>query len=298
MTAENEKKNENANFIIEKLFEYDDYRSFLKDYFEEQRRLKSFFSHRYFAQKAGFSSHSFCAYLMEGKRNLTFESIRKLIKGMSLGGKKAQYFEALVFYNQAKTAQDKEQHLKSLQRIRRSTEFYKLNPKQAAYYDHWYLPVLRELAVYSDWKDDYTRLGRMVRPALSADEARKGIQTLLDIELLVKNADGSYSQPSLVISAESIPGYVLRGARRDMILRAIEASDYYNRDERHLSYSVLATSRRVFDQATQLLDEVRKKILLLAMEDETVDGIYAVNLNLFPLSHPIAAQDSEKGDKS
>ncbi len=295
MTAESP-KNENNNHIIEKLFEYDDYRSFLKDYFDEQRRLKSFFSHRYFAQKAGFSSHSFCAYLMEGKRNLTFDSVRKLIKGMSLAGKKAQYFEALVFYNQAKTANDKEQHLRSLQRIRRSTEFYRLNPKQASYYDHWYLPVLRELAVYAEWGGDFTRLGRLVRPAISADEARKGIQKLIEIELLQENPDGSYSQPSLVISAETIPGYVLRGARRDMILRAIEASDHYSRDERHLSYSVLATSRKVYEQASQMLDEVRKKILVLAMEDEQVDGIYAVNLNLFPLSQPIH-KDSEKGDK-
>lgn len=285
---------ENANKTVEHLFEYDDYRSFLKDYFDEQRRLKSFFSHRYFAQKAGFSSHSFCAYLMEGKRNLTFESIHKLVKGMGLSGKRAQYFEALVFYNQARTAQDKETHYRALQRIRRSTEFYRLNNKQTAYYDHWYLPVLRELAVYSTWGGDFAKLAKLVRPSITVEEAKKGIQTLIDIELLKDNGDGTYFQPSLVVSAEKIPGYVFRSARREMILRAIEASDHYTPQERHMSYSILATSKKVFDQASQMLDEVRKKILVLAMEDDDVDGVYALNLHLFPLSQSIPKQGDGK----
>lgn len=285
---------EEGNVTIEHLFEYDDYRAFLKDYFEEQRKIKAYFSHRYFAQKAGFSSHSFCAYLMEGKRNLTFESIHKIVKGIGLNAKRAQYFEALVFYNQALTAEDKEKFHKEMQSIRRSTEFYRLNTKQVAYYDHWYLPVLRELVIYTNWQGDYTKLAKMVKPAITVDEAKSGVQTLLDIELISKNDDGGYTQPALVVTAEKIPGYVIRGARREMILRAVEASDYYPPSERHLSYSILATNKKVFDQASQMLDEVRKKILVLAMEDDDVDGVYALNLHLFPLSQPISKTGERK----
>lgn len=296
-------KNENiqgeipANHISDRIFEYDDYRSFLRDFFEEQRRLKSFFSHRYFAQKAGFNSHSFCSYIMDGKRNLSFESIRKMVRGVGITGKKAKFFETLVFYNQSKDMKDREDHYFLLQRIRRSTEFFKLHQKHITYYDHWYYPVLRELAIYSDWKGDYRKIGKMLRPSLTADEARKGIENLVDIGLLEKVSAGTYKQNSPLLSAEGIPGFVFKEARRNILLRALEASDHYDKSERHMAYSILATSKDVYNEATKLLDETRKRILVMAMEDEQVDGIWAINMNLFPLSHNIdVALPPKKGD--
>ena len=106
--------------VIDKLFDYDNYRILLKDYFEEQRELKSFFSHRYFAQRAGFGSHSFCAYIMDGKRNLSHTSIPKMVKGLGLKGKKAEYFTTLVNYNQSRNEKDRDVYYKALQRLRKS----------------------------------------------------------------------------------------------------------------------------------------------------------------------------------
>ena len=42
---------------------------------------------------------------MDGKKNLSVESINKMINGLELEGKPARYFEILVLYNQAKTLQ-------------------------------------------------------------------------------------------------------------------------------------------------------------------------------------------------
>ena len=135
------------NQIVERIYEYDNYRSFLKDYFTEQKRCRNCFSYRFFAQRAGFASSSFCAHVIDGKRNLTSDSLRKMIRGLKLNGKAASYFEALVSFNQAKTVEDREHWFRVLERLRKSTLFYKVNHKQYAYYDEWYYPVVRELAV-------------------------------------------------------------------------------------------------------------------------------------------------------
>ena len=66
--------------VIEHLFDYDDYRRFLEDYFEEQKSLKPVFSHRFFAAKAGFSSSSYCLNVIRGRFNLSIKSIDKLAK--------------------------------------------------------------------------------------------------------------------------------------------------------------------------------------------------------------------------
>jgi uncharacterized protein (TIGR02147 family) len=270
--------------VCDRIFEYDNYREFLQDYFEEQRKHKSFFSHRYFAQKAGFNSHSFCAYIMDGKRNLSHESIKKMVKGLGLAGKKADYFEALVDYNQSLEDEEREKFYKNLQRLRKATEFYRVNAKQLAYYDHWYYPVVRELAVYSDWNGDFEKLANLVRPAIPVEDAEKAIKTLLEIGMLELREDGLYYQPSQVVTAEKIPGYIFKNARRDFIRKAIEASEIIPKSERHISYSILAMSRKTFDEASKLIDEVRKKILVLAMEDEQVDGVFDLNIQMFPLT--------------
>ncbi len=288
----------NANSLAERIFEYDDYRTFLVDFFEEQKRLKSFFSHRYFAQRAGFSSHSFCAYIMEGKRNLSHGSIKKMLKGLGLDGKKAQYFEALVFYNQSKSTSDREESFKLLQRIRKSTDFYRVNSKQISYYDHWYYPVVREAAVYANWGGDFAKLGKLIRPSITAEQAREAVETLVAIQLLQREADGTYLQPALVVTAEKLPGYVFKNARREFYQRGVEASDSIPKEERHLAYTVLAMSNATFQEAARMLDEVRKKILVLALEDEQVDGVFDLNMQLFPLTQPIAANELPKGGKS
>ena len=111
------------NIIVEKVYEYDNYRFFLKDYFVEQKRLKSVFSHRHFAKRAGFASSSFCAHVIDGKRQLTEKSLKKILKGLSIRGRKATYFRYLVMYNQAITVEDREHYFKKLDRIRKNTEF-------------------------------------------------------------------------------------------------------------------------------------------------------------------------------
>ncbi|MBD3243551.1 MAG: TIGR02147 family protein [Chitinivibrionales bacterium] len=273
--------------ISEQVFRYDNYRFFLRDYFREMKRMKAVFSHRYFAQKAGFASSSFCAHVIEGKRNLTHESLRKMLRGLGLGGKAASYFEALVHYNQAKTLEDREHFFRVLERLRKSTEFYKIHQKQFAYYDEWYYPVIRELAVYADWGGDYDKLARLVRPSVTPDKARKALETLVDIGLLVRRNDGSYAQCAETVSAETVPSAVTRKTRKEFILRAIEAMERMPVDDRHVASATVALSEERYRELLERLNELRKEILEAAMDDDAVEGVYHFNFQAFPLSMPL-----------
>jgi len=57
------------------LYRYEDYRLYLKGYFALQKKVENGFSHRAFAKLAGFSSSSFCLHVMDGRKNLSAESI-------------------------------------------------------------------------------------------------------------------------------------------------------------------------------------------------------------------------------
>ena len=281
--------------VADRIFEYENYRLFLADFFNEQRRIKPQFSLRFFAHHAGFSSHTFCDNIIKGIRNLSLESIPKMSAAVGLSGSAASFFETLVQYNQAKTAIERERTLRELSKIRSGLRFYRIQEQQYAYYRFWYLPVIRELAVYVEWHEDFRMLGSLVRPQLSAAEARGAVETLLDIGILARDPDGRYYQTSTVVTAEGVPGHIVKAARSEYLLRAIEAAETLSPDRRHMAYATIAMNRNTYEIAVQKLDNLRREILAMAAEDTEVDSVYCMSTQLFPLVNSSLRSSDGKG---
>lgn len=272
------------NKVISKIFEYENYRSFLKDYFSEQKQLKKIFSHRYFAKMAGFASSSFCSHVMDGKKNLSVKSILKMITGLELEGKAARYFETLVLYNQATTLHERELFFTQLNKIRKSTKFYRVNKKQFAFYDKWYYSVIRELVVYSDWNGDYARLGKMVVPPISKEKAKKSVEMLLEIGLLNKDTSGMYHQRSKVITGESAPSVAINKLKKEFLFKAIDSEEKFKKPHKYSSSVTLSMSMENYNKAKKMIDELRRQILIMAMDDPKVEKVFQANFQMFPLT--------------
>lgn len=282
-----------TNGVVDNLFEYDNYRFFLKDYFEAQKKIRSTFSHRYFAQKSGFNSSSFLHHVIHGKRSLTEISLMKIIKGLNLKGRKAKYFKHLVLYNQTKDLEHREKIFKVLEQIRNDEGFKLINEKQLKYFEEWYYPVIREMAVYSNWENDYTKLGRMLIPSLSADKVKDAIELLLEIEMLVKNQDGSYSHEHPILTAGNIPLSTTRKIRRKHLRLAELAMETMPVDKRLISGTTVVMSKENYFKTIDKIDEFRKMIMLEALDDPKTEGVFQFNFQAFPLSHDI---DKYKGN--
>ena len=100
--------------IFPNVFEYTDYRKFLKDYYEDNKGKKPYFSYRYLSKKAGINASAFFKYVIEGKRGLTKTSIMKTVQAVGFSEDEAQYFENLVYFNQARTLKEKDAFFKNL----------------------------------------------------------------------------------------------------------------------------------------------------------------------------------------
>jgi len=280
------------------IYRYEDYRIYLKDYFAEQKKEGKGFSHRSFAKLAGFSSSSFCLHVMGGSKNLSTESIKKLIQALGLNGAASRYFEALVCYNQAKTLHDREFHFSELNKIRKNTLFYRVNKHQFVLYSEWYYSVIRELAVYSDWNGNYQLLGKMVVPPLSAEKAKKAVDTLVDAGLLIYNENGTLRQNSPVVSADAAPAVVVNKLKKDFMLKAIEAEEKFRKPVKYSSSATLSMSLQNFKKAKVMIDELRQKLLTMAMNDAEVEQVFQVNFQMFPLSGQIKKSkvDNDESD--
>lgn len=92
------------------VFEFLDYRKYLLHYYKATKVRQRHFSFRVFAEQAGIKSPSFIKHVIDDERNLTRSVTEKLCTAMNFSPKEALYFTALVHFNQAKTALQKQEH--------------------------------------------------------------------------------------------------------------------------------------------------------------------------------------------
>lgn len=275
------------NSVLKKIFEYDNYRQFLGDFFTEQKKLSEKFSNRYFALKAGFKSSSFLLSVIKGRYNLTHSTIQKTVKALGIDGIMANFFENLVFQNQAHDYESREKHQQKLEELRKQSNFYKLDKRQYEYIKKWYFLVVREVATLFNWNDDFRLLAKHIRPSISTEEARAAITLLIDIGLLYKDDTGAYHQNNASLNLAGIPKYLLTNLKKQLILRGIDAIEIMNKNERFAAFSTLTLSKESFTFACDILDEARKKIIGKALNDTHPEKVYEMNVLLFPVSQPI-----------
>lgn len=276
--------------IKEHLFDYDDFRKFLQDYFEEQKKLRTIFSHRFFAAKAGFSSSSYCLNVIKGRFNLTAKSIEKLAKAMDFEPLQKQYFEALVEYNQAEQVEKRESAWEHILEIRKQIEFTHLTNREHAYFSRWYYPVIRECAASGDWNGDYIKLARSLDPVITVDEAREAVKDLVDWGLLKKIDDSHFEETSQMLDATGVAPIALRQIRREYIQHAIGAVESKPKTERFAAFTTLAMSESSYDYAVEVMEEARKKIIARVANDSNVERVYEAMFVMFPMSKKLTKE--------
>lgn len=278
---------------IDKLFDYDDYRRFLKDYFDEQKKMRAAFSHRFFAAKAGFSSSSYCLNVMRGRFNLTEKSIAKMTKAMGLGRGQSKYFAALVEYNQAKRVEERESAWNEIVQIRSENEFVHVSREQKEYFSKWYYPVLRELVCHPNFDGDMMHLARTVVPPISTEEARSAVENMQRWKLIRKISDKKFERTAQMLDAKNVSPMDLRKIRREYVQQAIGAVETKAPGERFAAFTTLAMSEKSYDYAVKVLEDARQKIMAKASDDPAVEKVYELMIVAYPMSEKLGKGDGK-----
>lgn len=277
---------------MQELFLFNDYRRFLHEYYEDQKRRKRFFSYRYFAQKAGIRSHSFLKSVIEGKRNLTAGTTEKFVAALGLNGREAGYFTALVRHNQAKTAKEKLETFSHLQSLGIGVQEELLKNGQYAYYAKWCAPILRELICLYDFKQDFELMGKSVVPAVSAEEAKSAVDLLLKLGLVERRRDGIYRQTKASIKADSaFNSLAVRAFMETALEHAKQALYMADKRERHISSVTLGISASGYKALIAEIQTFKDRVKSIVIGDEGTSRVYHLNLSLFPGSREMRMQE-------
>ena len=267
------------------IFKYQDYRTYLKEYYEEQKRQKSYFSYRYFSKLAGINSSAFLPYIIKGERNLTKKSILKISTAIGHTKEEADYFENLVFFNQAKKIAEKSHYYSKLIDKREPLDITTITSDKYEFYRNWYHSVLREVISYTPTTQDYTRLGALLLPPISREEVKKSITLLEKLGFIRKKDDGTFEQSeSLIMSApKGQDSFVIEQFQVEMLKRAISSYDTISRKERMSASTTFCISKETFELFKKKTREFRKELLEIAQLDSNPEMVYQYTFNLFPL---------------
>lgn len=273
------------NPVVPSIFEYDNYRLFLSDAYAALKSTNKKFSFRYFARICGFKAHSFLRLVMQGKSNLSPESIEKVAKAFKFNHEETRFFKNLVQLNQATTSEEKQVFAKAILKSQTYRKIHPIRETQFQYFSQWYYSVVRELVGLPGFKEDPEWIARHTIPEIKTEEASQAIESLLKLELLARDENGQLVQTQKVVSTPSeVASAYVANWHREYLKKAAESIDTVPRELRDISAVSLGFSKENVKIIKEMVANFRREVVQLALQQSPRDSLYQLNIQFFPLS--------------
>ena len=265
------------------IFAYLSHRDWLRAAWKVRKERDPRFSHRWIAQRVGFSSSSMFSDILKGGRKISPAVAMGLGKAFGLVGSQARYFELLVLHDQAETEEERRIHLERLVRLRRPC-IPDVQSGQMEFFSRWWNLAVRELLDTYPCEGDPRDLARRVSPPIKPEQARRSLELLAELGLAVRGDDGIWRKAESVLTADGSRHQRVRDFQREALRLGLEALDRHGSDRSDISTLTLSVSNTTLDSIRARIAEMRREILEMARADNRAQKVVQLNFSLFPLS--------------
>lgn len=276
------------------IFEFLDYRSYLRAYYKAAKENVPAFSFRFFARRAGLSSPSFLRHVMRGERNIG-TTTDNFTDALGLNEEEAAFFALLVEFDQAESDGEAEQAFEKLAASRRFRNARRLDKAMFEYLTHWYYPAIREMVVRADFQDDPAWIASQLIPTITPEEAEVAVSTLLELGLLERAEDRRLRRgESSVTTGHEVRSLAIADYHRQMLERAGESIELIPREYRDLGAMTVCISPATIAEVKKRVHAFREILFQLCESDQNPQVVFQINTQIFPLS---ALPNDPKGDE-
>lgn len=263
---------------------YTNYRQYLLDWHNARKEADPAFSLRQFAREARFSSHTLLKYIMDGKRNLTKRSLVKLSMALGLSPDKADYFENLVFFNQATSMDEKDFYYRKLLGADKNRGVRKLEKSQFEIFRSAAPIAIREMLGMGGFRNSPEWIASQMVPAIEAREARESLQMLLEAGLIKKTPGGYKAADEAISTDDEVMSVLVRNYHVRMLEQARLALDTLDPDQRDISSVCFKIREADFPRLKKQIQLIRKELRNFAVEGKEGERVVQVSIQLFPLT--------------
>jgi uncharacterized protein (TIGR02147 family) len=268
------------------VFDFLDYRAFLRAYYEAAKQRRGGYSFRTFAKRAGLKSPNFFKLVMDGQRNLGTDSISRFAEALDLVNEEQKFFADLVAFAQAEDNAEKNRVFERIAASRRFRNARRIDSMVHEYLSHWYHPVIRELVVRSDFDRDPRWIAGTLRPEITTRQAAQSLALLLELGLVVENRETGgleLNSPTLTTEHE-VSSIGAANFHRQMMERAGASIDTVPAALRDLAALTVCISPKVASEVKRRIHQFREALTELCDAETEGKIVYQLNVQWFPLT--------------
>jgi uncharacterized protein (TIGR02147 family) len=272
------------------VFTFTNYREFLNAFYENKRAKNPAYSMSSFIRRAGLGANSrgYLKMVISGKRNLTANTIRRFSEAMSLNGKESLYFENLVHFNQAQSAQDKHHFMERLSAAAEGSQSkqFEILKSHYHYYTSWHYAAVRELVGLATFQEDMGWISSQLRNKINRRQAQEALEILLRLEMIKRDESGKLvqSEPLVKYTGGSFSG-IHHKFHLEMIERAKESLNGDPYTERNGSGLTLSCDHDRLPEIKKAIDAFRDEInTKFGLGSTNPDTVFQINIQFFQLT--------------
>jgi uncharacterized protein (TIGR02147 family) len=268
------------------IYGYTNFRSFLADYYKFRKETKRGYSFRQFSQAAGFSAPNVLKLVIDGQRNISGPALENFIQALGLKSGQAQYFRCLVQMNQADNDEERTELFEKLRRLIPSSRRYELDADAAEYLSHWIYPVLREMVLLDEFRDDPYWIQRRLNGRIELKEIVGALNFLKKKGFIQKDEEGRFKvKDDIVITSDEVKSMAIRTFHRRILEQAMQALEDLSIEQREFGALIFQIPSGALPELKSKLKTFRHELHEWALEqsqDTQGRAVVQLNLQMFP----------------
>lgn len=271
------------------LFDYLDYRLYLRDFYDAQKKENPIFSYRFIGRKTGLDA-GYLVKILQGKLHIPERYIDGFCLLCKFTEKEGDFFRTLINFNKAKSKAQIKGCFEKLLAFKAPGK-QRLAEYQYEYYNKWYYTAIRSLIGIIQFTGDYASLASMLTPHVGAREVKKAVALLEKLALIKKDECGVYRLcDTFVTTGESWRSLAINEFQLETMRLAAESLDRHNKEDRDISTVTIAINRKDLVELKEHISGFRDTVLKLAGNSNGPDTVFQLNVQLFPLAQNKAGQ--------
>lgn len=269
--------------IMIKVFDYLDYREYLRDFYTEVKKNKPFFSYRFIGNRVGMDS-SFLIKVLQGNLHISSEKISSFIKLLDLGDSEAEYFETLVHFGRAKTEKQRKLYFDRLFLLS-SVKSQTIEAHQYEFFQKWYYSAIWAIVNCVPFSGDFHALAEKCIPAITVLEAKRAIKLLVALGLIAKDEEGSYRTTGQNLTTGwKWQSQAVESNQREMIQLGLESIERFGKELRDISTVTMSIDEKALPEIREHIRQFRSSLIKIVNSYAGTGRVCQLNVQFFPLS--------------
>lgn len=264
------------------IFDFTRFRKYLAEYQERRQASEPTFSRTEFCNLLGLpNTRSYFNDVVQGKR-VTDNMRERFINVIGLKGSEAKYFEAMIDFDQGKTAEVREQAFDAMMRLNKTPQAI-VDPDSYEFFGNWYNSTVYAILEVMDVADDVSELAAKIFPPVSEKKLQASLKLMQKMNLVRKNERGFWkpTKDSLATVQQSKSQMILQFQKQCLELskQALESAGKESRDMTTFTFSVSKNAQKQVETAAEKFKAQIRRIV--TADTEKPEIVEHINLHVF-----------------